>query len=301
MITRRGFMKFLWRCCLAGGTLVSYATGVEAMGRPRITHYHLTPRDWTPGLKLKIVVLADFHACEPWMSAARIASICDQANALDGDIILLLGDYEVGMPAVTGIVAPTAWAESLSKLKAPLGVHAVLGNHDYWDDVSYRRNPAGGTDAERVLKAVGIPVYINDAVLLEKDGHKFWLAGLGDQLATRPVKIPGAPNGWASIDNLPGVIAKITDDAPVILMAHEPDIFPNVPPRVGLTLSGHTHGGQVNIFGWKPGLPSRFGNLYAYGHKHEGGRDLIVSGGLGCTGLPIRIGSWPEILMIELG
>ncbi len=87
----------------------------------------------------------------------------------------------------------------------------------------------------------------------------------------------------------------------VILMAHEPDIFPQVPDRVSLTLSGHTHGGQVRLFGHAPVVPSRYGSRYAYGHIIEGGRHLIVSGGLGCSILPLRFASPPEINLIELG
>ncbi len=99
----------------------------------------------------------------------------------------------------------------------------------------------------------------------------------------------------------PGTLAKITDDAPVILLAHEPDIFPRVPDRVAITLSGHTHGGQVRLFGYSPVVPSRFGNRYAYGHVVEDNRHLLVSGGLGCSILPVRFGSPPEIVMLELG
>ena len=87
----------------------------------------------------------------------------------------------------------------------------------------------------------------------------------------------------------------MTDDAPVILLAHEPDIFPDVPERVSLTLSGHTHGGQVRLFGYSPVVPSRFGNRYAYGHVVEDDRNLIVSGGLGFSILPVRFGVRPEI------
>ena len=92
----------------------------------------------------------------------------------------------------------------------------------------------------------------------------------------------------------------MTDDAPVILMAHEPDIFPHVPDRVALTVSGHTHGGQIRMLGYAPVVPSRFGNRYVYGHIVEQKRHLIVSAGLGCSGLPVRFGATPEIVMIEL-
>ena len=122
----------------------------------------------------------------------------------------------------------------------------------------------------------------------------FWLAGLEDQVAIRR-------NGrWVGLDDLPGTLAQITDDAPVILLAHEPDIFTDVPDRVCLTLSGHTHGGQVRLFGWSPIVPSRHGQRYAYGHVREGQRDLVVSGGIGCSILPVRLGVVPEITLIEL-
>jgi predicted MPP superfamily phosphohydrolase len=95
-------------------------------------------------------------------------------------------------------------------------------------------------------------------------------------------------------------LAQVTDDAPVILLAHEPDIFPSVPDRVALTLSGHTHGGQVRLFGYSPSVPSRYGNRYAYGHIIEGERNLIVSGGLGCSVIPVRVGVPPEVVMVDV-
>jgi hypothetical protein len=100
----------------------------------------------------------------------------------------------------------------------------------------------------------------------------------------------------------------VTDNAPVILLAHEPDIFPRVPGRVALTLSGHTHGGQVRLFGYSPVVPSRYGNRYAYGHVTEARahsparpRHLVVSGGLGCSIMPVRVGVPPEITVVTLG
>ena len=93
----------------------------------------------------------------------------------------------------------------------------------------------------------------------------------------------------------------MTDTAPTILLVHEPDIFPNVPSRVSLTLAGHTHGGQVTFMGYAPRVPSRYGRRYLYGHIVEDGRSLLVSGGLGCSGLPVRFGRPPEIVVVELG
>jgi len=290
VLTRRGFLKFMFRCAAAGVALAGFSV-VEAMATPRVTRYRLTPPNWTPGLKLKIAVLADFHASDPWMTAERIAAICGQANALAPDVILLLGDYVAAMRLIRRHVAPDAWAGALKGLRAPLGVHAVLGNHDYWDDADFQRGVESQTFAEKALRRAGIPLYINQSVRLEKNSMPFWLLGLGDQLAM----------GDHGIDDLAGTVRQIKDDAPAILMAHEPDIFPQVPSRVALTLSGHTHGGQVNLLGWTPVVPSRYGSRYVGGHIVEGGRHIIVSRGLGCSGLPLRFGSWPEILEIDLG
>lgn len=103
------------------------------------------------------------------------------------------------------------------------------------------------------------------------------------------------------LDDLDGTLMQVTDEAPVILMAHEPDVFPKVPSRVALTLSGHTHGGQIRFLGRSPVVPSRYGNRYAYGHVVEDGRNLIISGGLGCSIAPVRFGVPPEIVVVDLG
>ncbi|MEO1695594.1 MAG: metallophosphoesterase, partial [Pseudomonadota bacterium] len=106
-------------------------------------------------------------------------------------------------------------------------------------------------------------------------------------------------------DDLPKTLASLKDDAPAILLAHEPDIFPDVPARYGLTLSGHTHGGQVQFFGWAPKVPSIYGARYLHGRVTEADprgvdRDLIISGGIGCSGAPIRFGRPPELVVVDL-
>ena len=140
----------------------------------------------------------------------------------------------------------------------------------------------------------------NDAVRIEKDGKGVWIAGLADQLALLPGKA-WRRERFVGVDDLDATLAKVKDSSPIILLAHEPDIFPEVPKRVSLTLSGHTHGGQVRLLGYSPVVPSRFGNRYAYGHVVEDDRHLIVSGGLGFSILPVRLGVRPEILAIDLG
>jgi predicted MPP superfamily phosphohydrolase len=299
MISRRRFLQWLAALGTFGFTTSAYGFAVEPLWRLNITRYRLTPRQWPQGLELTIAVVADLHACRPWMSLERIASIVERTNGLGADLIVLLGDYVAGHRFASGYVAAADWAAELSKLKAPLGVHAILGNHEWWEDRSVQQSGQGPPRSRRTLEAVGIPVYDNDVVRLAKAGRAFWLAGLGDQLAFVPSwrRRPGRRIG---VDDLSGTLAKVTDDAPIILLAHEPDIAVQVPDRVAVTLSGHTHGGQVRLLGWSPVVPSRYGNRFAYGHVRTP-CDLIVSGGLGCSIVPFRLGMPPELVLVTLG
>ena len=300
MITRRTFFKGLGALVVGGAGLAGYAFGIEPLYRLSVTRYPITPRNWPEGFKLKLAIIADIHANGFLMPALRIEEIVAVTNGLGADAVLLLGDYEIGRYWYTKRQQRVEWAPVLAQLKAPLGVHAVLGNHDWWDDTAAQRTRKGPPAARLALEKVGIPVYENDVVRLVKDGMPFWLAGLGDQIAF----LTGVKDGrmiFQGVDDLDGTLAKVTDDAPVILLAHEPDVFPRVSERVALTVSGHTHGGQVRLFGWSPIVPSAFGNRYAYGHVVETERDLVVSGGLGCSKLPVRFGVPPEVVIVELG
>jgi uncharacterized protein len=293
------------------GTLASggYAFGLEPFSL-RVQRYSLTPAGWPRGLRLKIAALADIHACRPWMDADRIRSIAEQANGLAPDLIVLLGDYTAGHDWVTGQIQPREWSAALGGLTARLGVYAILGNHDWWSDRTAQKAGKGPVFSRLALEDAGIPVLENDVVRVENAGSPFWIAGLGDQLAFM-IRREGRTH-LRGVDDLSGTLAKVRYRAPVILLAHEPDIFPHVPSRVALTLSGHTHGGQVRLFGYSPVVPSRFGNRYAYGHISETGgkaagssdaapRHLIVSGGLGCSIVPMRVGMPPEITVVSLG
>ena len=298
MFSRRQFFRSVAGLGAAGVSTAAYGFG-EPVFRLNVARYHLSPLRWPADLPLKIGVVADLHACDPWMSLDHIDEIVRQTNALQPDIIVMLGDYVAGHHHVTRRIPAAEWASVLAGLKAPLGVHAILGNHDYWDDKIVQREGRGTTVARRALEAAGIPVYENDAVRLTQRGQAFWLAGLGDQLAYFPA--------WRrrsvrriGIDDLGATLAKITDDAPVILLAHEPDIAMRVPQRVALQLSGHTHGGQVRLLGWSPVAPTRYGSLLTYGHARIN-CDVIVSGGLGCSIMPFRLGVPPEIVEVTLG
>jgi uncharacterized protein len=297
MISRRKFLR--WLGGLAGlGGLAAYGVALEPLSRLRIARYDLSLPRWPAGFEVTIAALADIHACRPWMDPERIRSIVATTNRLGADLIVLLGDYVAGHRVLLERVADHEWAQALSALQAPLGTHAILGNHEWWADTAVQRAGTGKPAARRALESVGIPVYENDAVRLEKDGQAFWLAGLGDQLAFVPSR-RRRPDRRIGVDELDRTLDQVTDDAPVILLAHEPDIAARVPDRVNLMLSGHTHGGQVRLLGWSPVVPSRYGNRFAYGHVRER-CDLIVSGGLGCSIMPVRIGVPPEIVLVSV-
>lgn len=299
MITRRGVLK-LFGVGVLGLIATAAYPFVEALARPRVTSYALTPRGWPVGLKLRAAVIADLHASEPWMDLRRIEGLCAQTQDLGADIILLLGDYVSGMRLRTGSIADVDWATALGTLSAPLGVHAILGNHDYWEDRDFQLNNAATPRARTALIDAGIATYVNEAIRLEKDGHAFWLAGLGDQMGILP---GGTHDGrhTSGLDDLDATLTAIPEGEPTLLLAHEPDIFPKVPDRVSLTLSGHTHGGQISLLGWRPWAASLGSRRFPAGHYNVDGRELIVSRGLGCSVIPVRIGNWPEIVMLDLG
>jgi predicted MPP superfamily phosphohydrolase len=296
MISRRQFLRFIGGLGALSASTAAYGFG-EPLLRLRVARYELTPPKWPANFQLKVAVIADLHACDPWMSLERIEAIVERTNALDADIIVMLGDYVAGHRHVTRSIPAGEWAPVLAGLKAPLGVHAILGNHDWWDDKTAQRDGQGPTVARRALEASGIPVYENDAKRLTKDGRAFWLAGLGDQLAYVPAR-RFRPVRRIGVDDLAATLAKVTDAAPVVLLAHEPDIAVRVPARVALQLSGHTHGGQVRLLGWSPVTPS--GPKLVYGHTRMN-CDIVISGGLGCSIMPFRLGVPPEIVLVTLG
>ena len=304
MINRRTALKGLGAIIASGIASAAYGFGIEAPST-QVTTYRLTPPGWPKGYKVTAAVIADLHVIEPWMGLARLRSIVDTTNAMRPDIILLMGDYAGGyqISRLGTLIEPAKWAAELARLQAPLGVFGVLGNHDWWDDRDAQKRRAGPTQAHVALAAVNIPVLDNRAIRLPHAGGAFWIAGLGDQWAFFPkgrYKL-GRGRGFIGMHDLPATLSQITDDAPVILMAHEPDIFPEVPSRISLTLSGHTHGGQVSLLNYSPFVPSKFGARYIYGHVIEQRRHLIVSAGLGCSALPFRFGAPPEIVRVELG
>ena len=298
MITRRHLVKGLLGTALAGLLTGVYGGYVEPDLRMRVQNWALQPAGWPRGQRLRLVMVADLHAGGPNMDEDRVQQAVDLANAQGGDVILLMGDYRATHPFQSRLVPIEASAAILAGLRAPLGVHAVLGNHDWRDHFSKFGLTGGPCHTQSVLEAAGIGVLANRAMKVGGGAGAFWFAGLDSQSALQVLR--GHRRDWVGKSDLAGTLAQVSNDAPVLLLAHEPDIFVQVPDRVALTLSGHTHGGQVRLGPWAPVVPSQFGERFAWGWVREGQRDLVVSGGLGCSILPVRFGMPPEITVVDL-
>jgi predicted MPP superfamily phosphohydrolase len=280
MVTRRARvgLAVAATASLAGAALLAWAVIVEP-GRLVVRETRVRTGRWPADRPpLRIAVLTDLHVGSFRNGLERLDAIVARTNAARPDLVVLLGDFVIHDVMFGRFVEPEATAARLAGLRAPYGIVAVLGNHDWWLD-----GPRIRGDLERA----GIRVLENDAMPVAEGGRRFWVAGLAD-LWTRPVSIPRA-------------LARVPAREPVLLLTHSPDVFPDVPPRVALTLAGHTHGGQVAlpILG-RPIVPSRYGQRYAQGLVIEDGRALFVSPGIGTSLLPVRFRVPPEISVVTL-
>jgi predicted MPP superfamily phosphohydrolase len=241
--------------------------------------YELAPPGWTEACDgIRVAVLADLHVGSPFNGLDKLARIVELTRAAQPDLVLLAGDYVIHDVIGGSFTPPEEFAAAFRGFPAPLGVWAVLGNHDWWYDAPRVR---------RALEDVGIPVLEDQARRIESGACAFWLAGVGDF--------------WEGRHDVHAALAEVTDSTPVLLFTHNPDLFPEIPARVSLTIAGHTHGGQVYL----PGLgrlvvPSRYGERYAIGHAVEDGRHLFVSAGLGTSILPVRFLVPPEVSVVTL-
>ncbi len=235
---------------------------------------------WSAGMKpLRIAAIADVHTGAPHITLDALREMVARTNAARPDLVVLLGDYVIHGVVGGRFVPPEPTAAVLGDLHAPLGVFAVLGNHDWWYD---------GARVGRALTDAGIPVLVDEAVALRTRGGPLWVAGVGDRW-TRPADVERA-------------LGAVPAGAPVIVLTHSPDVFPEVPDRVLLTLAGHTHGGQVNLpFLGRLIVPSAYGARFAIGHVREGGRDLFVTPGVGTSIIPVRFRVPPEVSILEVG
>lgn len=218
----------------------------------------------------KIIHLSDTHH-SPFTSLEHIERVVKVANRLKPDIFLLTGDY---VSHEREYIAPVAAV--LGSLKAKYGVHACLGNHDHW------------TDAELVthlFRGEGINVLVNEGFRLAARGASFWLAGVDDYMVGKT--------------DVPAALRGSYPDEMKLLLAHNPIIFREA-ARVGvdLTLSGHTHGGQIKVRSdEKRILPKR--RLKAGLHTRRGSQ-IYITRGIGTVVVPIRYQCPPEISLLEL-
>lgn len=240
----------------------------------------LSLSDWPPACSgFKVALVADLHVGSPFNGTQNLERVVEMVRAAEPDLILLLGDYVIQGVLGGRFVSPEASAKVLGGLDAPAGVFAVLGNHDWW------------LDGPRVREALqgpgGIAVLEDSAAKLTGNPCGLWVAGVSDY--------------WERDHDIARALARVPEHAPVIAFTHNPDIFPDVPTRVTLTVAGHTHGGQVRfpLIG-APVVPSDFGDRYASGYVSEGGRDLYVNTGIGTSILPVRFGVPPVVTLLTL-
>jgi uncharacterized protein len=224
---------------------------------------------------LKLVQLTDLHFGR-FMFETEVRNWVNATNLEKPDLIVITGDI---VDRVISSAALDSVAFELSKLSALLGVYATLGNHDYWY-VSQDQSVHG---LVKRLEKHGIRVLVNDGVKVRDD---FFLAGIDDL--------------WNGEPNLERTLRDQPKNGGKLLLSHNPDILVRVPANIDLTLSGHTHGGQVRI----PGLPTLF-NVSNYGERFQqgfvrGSAPGFVSRGLGVGALPLRFNCPAELVVLEL-
>ncbi len=273
-MTRRDFLSLAAKAI--AGTSLGFALGpFLAAAHCTVTRTSVTmrglPREFDG---FRIALLTDLHH-SAWIPRSYLRQIVDRTNLQDVDLITLTGDLiHCGRPWIPGCVS------ELSRLQARRGVVSVLGNHDHAD---YAAEPL-----RHALRSAGIYDLTNDGIHLRRRGAEFRIGGVGDlwRDRQRPRK---ALSGTMSAES-------------ALLLSHNPDYAETLrDERVGLMLSGHTHGGQVVIPGiGAPHLPSRYGQKYREGLCQGPVVRVYVSRGAGSSFPPVRIACPPEIAVITL-
>jgi uncharacterized protein len=224
---------------------------------------------------LRIAVISDLHAGAPYIGTDKIDRVVALANAARPDLILLTGDYMVQDVVGGTPMAPEVFVPRLAALKAPLGVYAMMGNHDWWDKTPRIRE---------TFDEHGIRMLNDQSVVLTRNGRRLTLVGIFD---------------FATRSDIGETLAAIPQNEDALCFTHSPDVFPLLPKRCALTIAGHTHGGQV----WFPLVgrlivPSKYGQRYAIGLTEENGKLLFVSSGIGTSIIPVRFHVPPEVSLL---
>lgn len=273
---------------LAGTAAIGWGLGVWAfMIEPAtltVRHVTVESTKWT-GAPLRIGIISDTHVAAPHTDVARVRRLVARMNAEQPDVVVLLGDYAGGHEPAADRARPEQseilqGVEVFRGLRSPLGTFGVLGNHDSWFDDDAMAAALGRADV-RVLE--------NRATKVARTGGDFWIGGLADMHSPKAPPLVSATLG------------QVTDEAPVVMLTHWPDPFVDVPPRVALTLAGHTHCGQVVLpFVGRLVHASEMSERWPCGLYDEGGRKLFVTGGVGVSILPVRFRAPPEIVVLTL-
>ena len=269
---RRIFLKAVAAAALPGAA-ASASYGLFEAGWVEVVRQRVAlPRLPKAFDGLTVAFLADIHH-GPFTSLDYVTSVVRTTLALQPDLILLGGDYSLKDGKY---IRPCF--EVLAGLRSPLGVYGVLGNHDYWHGLDETR--AG-------FRQSGITELTNRGVWLERGASRFRLAGVDDL--------------WMGKVDVTGALGDATPADACLVVSHNPDVAEKLrDPRVGLMLSGHTHGGQVVFPGGAPFVPSHYGQKYLHGMVQAPATTVYVSRGLGCTSIPVRFSSRPELTHVTL-
>lgn len=243
-----------------------------------VTSADLYPSGWPIALdRLRVAVIGDLHAGAPAVDLDRVVAIVDRIEQLRPELVLLLGDHLADVRGGERLdIAEVATALGALRRFAP--VVGVLGNHDWY---------AGGTRVRAALEAAGLTVLEEQAVAVSLRASTLWVAGVGDL--------------WERAPSVAAALHDVPDGAATLLLTHNPDVIVDVPPRVALTVAGHTHGGQVAV-GGRPFYPvsPRSGNRWLRGAFDVAGRLLFVTSGIGTSLWPLRLGVPPEIALLSV-
>lgn len=259
---------------LAGIVTLFYSYSVEPKKLTLVRKDVYLPHYYSEHNGLKIVVISDFHISNHGCDLEKLKKAVKIANEQNPHYIFLLGDFD-SLSIKNNHYDENEVSKILSGFCAKDGVISVLGNHDVYP----------GT-IKPVIKKAGIKLLENDKLVRTVNGKPFVIYGLKDL--------------WHFKPNVKKLALKGNNGGSVILLSHNPDLFPDVPSFVSLTLSGHTHGGQVclpflgGIFN-----PSKYGQRYNKGLIVENGKCLYVTSGIG-QAVPFRLGVPPEIVILTL-
>ena len=248
--------------------LAGYSYFIEP-NKLEVTNYTIQDKELSG---VKIVFASDFHI-KPY-GQKRLEKIVEIINKQNPDVVVSAGDFVCGHTEHS-TMHPQKIAEGLAKVKSKYGFYTTLGNHDGWYDRWY---------IKELLEKQNIKVLNNKNEKLQINGKEIFIAGVEDMMTAFP-NVEDALKGTKS---------------PTILLTHTPDVFPDIPRNVNLTLAGHTHGGQVRLPIIGPIFTaSNYGNKYAIGFIEENGKKLITTRGIGVSILPFRFNCPPEIVVIE--